>query len=61
VVDGLGQQVARVADRLEAAAIGAVGQSPWPPPLRRRASMSYAILLIVLVLGLGVGLLRTFR
>jgi len=61
VVDGLGRQVARAADRLEAAAIEAVGHSPWTPPLRRRASMSYAVLLTVLVLGLGIALLRTFH
>ena len=60
VVEGVGRRVAWAADRLEAAAIEAVGHSPWTPPGRRRASMSYAVLLTVLVLGLGIALLRTF-
>ena len=58
VVEGVGRRVAWAADRLEAAAIEAVGHSPWTPPGRRRASMSYAVLLTVVILGLGIALLR---
>lgn len=58
---GLGQQVARAADALEAAAIEAVGRPLRAPALQGLVSMSYDTLLAVLVLGIGVALLSLFR
>jgi multicomponent Na+:H+ antiporter subunit D len=61
VADGLGRGVAAAADRLEAAAVAAVGPSPAISPARGLASAGYGVLLTVLALGLGVALLSLFR